>query len=110
MLFISNMHVLLRLRGGKTVTLQANGSVLTQEPLVQKLLEENSKVVGESKICNGRKIVVLEKRYGIGLNALQYMCLKFSTDGKGSLVGIFDHQARNCKFAMRKIAKMQLLS
>ena len=75
MLFVSNTHVLLRLRGGKTVTLMANGSIIPQSSRVQKFLEEHSKVVGESQIYKGRKTVLLEQCYGEGLKTLRYVCL-----------------------------------
>lgn len=77
MLFVSNTHVLLRLRGGKTVTIMANGSIVPQLPRVQKLLEENSRVVGESQIYNGRKTVLLEQKYGDSAKQIRYVALLF---------------------------------
>lgn len=48
MLFVTNTHVLLKLRGGKAVTLMLNGSILPQDFRVQRFLEENSRICGES--------------------------------------------------------------
>ena len=48
MLFVSNSHVLLKLRGGKSVTLLSNGSVIYQQKRVQDYFERAEKVIGES--------------------------------------------------------------
>ena len=48
MLFVSNTHVLLKLRGGRAVTLMLNGCILPQLPRVQRYLQDESRVIGES--------------------------------------------------------------
>ena len=110
MLFVSNTHVLLRLRGGKTVTLMANGSIVPQQPRVQVLLEQNSRVVGESQIYKGRKTVLLEQRYGEGLRLLRYVTLQFAADGVAELVGIFDQPKAQLKKIVQQMAAMLVQS
>ena len=105
MLFVSNTHVLLRLRGGKTVTLMANGSIIPQSSRVQKFLEEHSKVVGESQIYKGRKTVLLEQCYGEGLKTLRYLCLQFYSKGMAELVGVFVQPKKRMKEKMKLLAK-----
>lgn len=108
MLFVSNTHVLLRLRGGKTVTIMANGSIVPQLPRVQKLLEENSRVVGESQIYNGRKTVLLEQKYGDSAKQIRYVALLFQQNGIGQLVGIFDKPKVQMKEKIKKLAVRQI--
>ena len=65
MLFVSNNHVLLKFRGGKTVTLLSNGCIIHQEKRVKRYLEENSTIIGESQISKSKKIILLEQTYGL---------------------------------------------
>ena len=64
MIFVSNIHVLLKFRGGKAVTLLSNGSIIPQDLRIQGYLE-NSKVIGESQIYKGKKTVLLERKYSV---------------------------------------------
>ena len=66
MIFVSNIHVLLKFRGGKAVTLLSNGSIIPQDLRIQGYLE-NSKVIGESQIYKGKKTVLLERKYSVML-------------------------------------------
>ena len=96
MLFVSNTHVLLKFNGGKAVTLLSNGSIVPQLPRIQGYLED-SEVIGESQISNGKKNVLLYQKYGETKNQIRYICLQFSSDGLGELVGIYDQPYKNCK-------------
>ena len=40
----------MKFKGGKTVTLLSNGCIIHQPNEVKKILDDNSKVVGESQI------------------------------------------------------------
>jgi len=75
MLFVSNVHVLLKFRGGKAVTLLSNGCILHQTDRVQRFLEENSQVIGESQIYKGKKTVLLEQEYGDNLEYVRMVAL-----------------------------------
>ena len=74
MYFVSNTHVLLKFNGGKAVTLLSNGSIVPQRPRVQRYLED-SEVIGESQISNGKKNILLEQKYGEGEKNMRYICL-----------------------------------
>ena len=60
MLFVSNNHILLKLRGGKTITLLPNGSIVHQESKIQEMLEDSEYVIGESQMYRGRKTLLFE--------------------------------------------------
>ena len=47
LLFISNYHILCKFRGGQTVTMLSNGSIVHQNEQVQRRLDASS-IVGES--------------------------------------------------------------
>ena len=64
MLFVSNNLVLMKFRGGKTVTLYSNGCILHQDKRVKRYLEENSRIVGESQIYRSKKILLIQQEYG----------------------------------------------
>ena len=63
--FVSNTHILIKFRGGKTVTLLANGSILHQERALQHRLEEAEKVIGESQVYRGHKTLLFQGSYGL---------------------------------------------
>ena len=90
MIFVSNNHVLMRFRGGKTVTLLSNGCIVHQDKRVKRYLEENSKIVGESQISLSKKIVLLEQAYGEELEKFRHVALQFNSLGKAQVVAIFD--------------------
>ena len=60
MLFVTNNHILIKFKGGKAVTLLSNGNIVSQKAAVQKILDEQSVVVGESQIIKGQKTILLE--------------------------------------------------
>ena len=95
MLFISNNHVLMKFRGGKSVTLLSNGSILHQEARIQVYLDQNSKIVGESQIYKGKKTVLLEQKDGEeSEKKTRYIALQFDSFGIGKLVGIYNDYSR----------------
>ena len=63
MLFVSNTHVLLRLRGGKTVTLLSNGNIVHQDERVQYHLEQAKAIIGESQVHRGTKTLLIQDEY-----------------------------------------------
>ena len=81
MLFVSNNHVLMKFKGGKAVTLLSNGCIIHQTDRVQKVLEDNCRVVGESQIFESKKTVLLEQEYGETLNKVRYVALQFESTG-----------------------------
>ena len=96
MLFVSNTHVLLKFNGGKAVTLLSNGSIIAQSTRIQRVLEE-SNVIGESQIYNGRKGVLLEQKYGYPNPKTRILLLSFGTDGMAEIVGSYDQPNKKCK-------------
>ena len=90
MLFVTNHHVLLNFRGGKSVTLLANGSIIHQESRVQDQLEKSERVIGESQLYQGKKTVLLEDEYGENNEKVRHIALRFTKRGQASLVGIFE--------------------
>jgi hypothetical protein len=90
MLFVSNVHILLKFRGGKTVTLLSNGCIIHQTDRVQRLLDTKSKVIGESQIYKGVKTVLLEQAYGDTVELVRLVALQFDKTGLASVVGMFD--------------------
>ena len=78
MLFVSNNHVLMKFRGGKTVTLLSNGCIVHQDKRVKRYLEENSTIVGESQISRSKKIVLLEQKYGVENEKSVIVALQFN--------------------------------
>ena len=103
MIFVSNTHMLLKLNGGKAVTLMLNGCILPQQSRIQHHLEDNSRIVGESQIFNCCKTVLLEQRSGYGLKQVSYITLQFSQDGKAELAGIFPEPKKELK---RKLSRL----
>ena len=107
MLFVTNNHVLLKFRGGKAVTLMSNGSSVPQTDRVQRILEENATVVGESQIFNSQKTVLIKQEYGEDLQFERYVALKFSSDGLATVVGIFDKPVEQMKKKMVQYSEEQ---
>lgn len=95
MLFVSNGHILVKFRDannkpGKAVTLLSNGCMVEQLPRIQKYLDTNSSVVGESQITKGVKIVLLQQYYGENEEKSRLVALEFNKHGLAEVVGIFD--------------------
>lgn len=105
MLFVSNNHVLMKFRGGKAVTLLSNGCIIHQTDRVQRILEENTSVVGESQIFKGKKTVLLLQEYGETLEKERFVALQFNSEGLAELVGIFDEPYEQMKKVMAKFAE-----
>jgi hypothetical protein len=84
------VHILLKFRGGKTVTLLSNGCIIHQTDRVQRLLDTKSKVIGESQIYKGVKTVLLEQAYGDTVELVRLVALQFDKTGLASVVGMFD--------------------
>ena len=93
MLFVSNNHILLKLRGGKTITLLPNGSIVHQESKIQEMLEDSEYVIGESQMYRGRKTLLFEDQYGDSNEHLQHVTMQFTQDGAAKLVGVFQDYA-----------------
>ena len=91
MLFVSNHHVLCKFRGGPSVTMLSNGSILHQENRVANHLGVNSAIVGESLLQQGKKLVLIEQSYGEKLEQKRLILLKFNQDGEASEEGIFEN-------------------
>lgn len=90
MLFVSNNHVLMKFRGGKTATLLSNGCIIHQDKRVKRYLEENSTIIGESQISKGKKIVLLEQKYGVEAEKEVVVALQFNSLGKAQVIATFD--------------------
>ena len=90
MLFVSNNHVLMKFRGGKTVTLLSNGCIVHQDKRVKRYLEENSTIIGESQISRSKKIVLLEQKYGVENEKSVIVALQFNSLGRAQVVATFD--------------------
>ena len=90
MLFVTNSHVLVNFRGGKTITLLANGSIIHQESRIQDNLEKSERVIGESQLYMGKKTVLLEDEFGENNEYIRHIALRFSRRGEARLVGVFD--------------------
>ena len=90
MLFVSNSHVLINFRGGKSVILLSNGSIIHQEKRVQELLEKSERVIAESQLYLGKKTVLLEDEYGEHNENMRHIGLQFNKHGYAQLVGIFE--------------------
>ena len=88
MLFASNNHVLCKFKGGKAVTLLSNGCILYQESRLQRKLDYNSNIVGESVIHNGRKIILLEQKM-LEFESKKYNMIRFDQFGKAHDQGSF---------------------
>ena len=91
MLFISNLHVLVSFKGGKVITLLANGSLIHQQNRVQDLLDSYEKIICESQIFQGKKTVLFEDVYYKDQNdeKVRHMILQFNEEGIGEVQGIF---------------------
>lgn len=90
MLFVSNSHVLLKFRGDKAVTLLSNGCIHQQpKKRIQRYMEEDSKVVGESQIYRGHKTVLFEQEYGDGGDKERHVALQFDSHGDADIAGIY---------------------
>ena len=88
MLFVSNMHVLMKFKGGKVVTLLANGSMIDQGKTEQSYLEgESHEIVGESHIYKEKKTVLVEIDQG---EDSEFVVLQFDQTGKARTTGKFD--------------------
>ena len=81
MLFVTNNHILLKFRGGKAVTLLSNGNIVSQRATVQKILDEQSIVVGESQIIDGQKTILLEQLQVKNLEKTRHVALRFDLNG-----------------------------
>ena len=79
MLFVSNMYVLVKFRGGKSATLMLNGSIIHQESRIKDLLEHSEKVIGESQVFRGKKTVLLEDEFGENNEQVRHIALQFSS-------------------------------
>lgn len=90
MLFVSNLHVLIKFRGDKAVTLLSNGCILQQEDRIQRYIEEHSKIVGESQIYRGNKTVLFEQKHGDELDKKRHIGLQFNSSGLATRAGIFN--------------------
>lgn len=74
MYFVSNNHVLIKLRGGTILTLINNGCIIHQPDAVQAYLKiKNSKIVGESQ--GGKKTLILEQKIGKRQDQEQHVAL-----------------------------------
>jgi len=88
MLFASNNHVLCKFKGGKAVTLLSNGCILHQESRLQRKLDYNSTIVGESVIHDGRKVVLLEEK-NVEFKSKKYNMIRFDQFGEAHDEGSF---------------------
>ncbi len=104
MLFVSNNHVLMKFKGGKAVTLLSNGCIIHQTDRVQKVLEDNCRVVGESQVYESKKTVLLEQEYGDTLNKSRFVALQFESNGLAQIVGIFNEPKAELKKVMAQFA------
>lgn len=95
----------MKFRGGKAVTLLSNGCIIHQTDRVQRILEENTSVVGESQIFKGKKTVLLLQEYGETLEKERFVALQFNSEGLAELVGIFDEPYEQMKKVMAKFAE-----
>ena len=107
MLFVSNNHVLMKFRGGKTVTLLSNGCIVHQEKRVQRYLEENSTIIGESQINRSKKIILLEQRYGVELEFSVIVALEFNQLGKAQVLATFDQYKETMQGQLELFLKTQ---
>ena len=75
MLFVSNMYVLVKFRGGKSATLMLNGSIIHQESRIKDLLDNSEKVIGESQVFRGKKTVLFEDEFGENNEQVRHIAL-----------------------------------
>ena len=84
--FVSNQHILVRFRGGKTVTLRSNGSIISQRSRVQDILDKEScRIVIQTNVQFGKMFLTL-----LDSEEKDLIVLVFGSDGKGDVVGTFD--------------------
>ena len=57
---------------------------------MQKILDEQSVVVGESQIIKGQKTVLLEQVQGENFEKTRHVALKFNFNGIAEIIGVFD--------------------
>ena len=89
MFFVSNVHILVRFRGNKTVILQSNGAIVRQTSRnVQSQLDDKaSQIVGQSFVEFGKKFVAIYNNSDAQEKVIDV--LRFDKDGQAMIVGHF---------------------
>ena len=88
------------------MTLLSNGSIKGQHFRVQRFLEQDSKVIGESQILRGKKTVLMEQEYGETLDKTRIVALQFNSVGEGIEIGIFDEFKEQIKTTIKTYVKI----
>ena len=61
MFFVTNQHILVKFRGGKTVIYKSNGTIIRQYKRIQEILDkENSYFPSKSVVEYGRKFLLVK--------------------------------------------------
>ena len=89
-LFVTNQHLLIKFKSGKTIVFLINGIVVPQKEAIQRYFD-TSPIVSQSFVNNGRKTILLRKRHSSqDYFRNQYICIQFQENGLASIIGKFD--------------------
>ena len=94
-LFVTNNHVLVKFRFGKIVTFRANGNIVFQSRMVQDYLDSDPKLIPQSAVKRGKRLVALDIKEDIGKRNL--IVLEFTEAGVAECVGIFNNYSMEMK-------------
>ena len=104
----------MKFKGGKAVTLLSNGCIIHQPNEVKRILDDNSKVVGESQILQGRKIILLKEQFGVESEVGEHqddkkkerhIALHYDQEGYATIVGIFNDFKQEMSTKLDQFAK-----
>jgi hypothetical protein len=64
--------LLVKFKSGKVVVFQPNGAIVHQDPEIQKMLDDDSEIIGFSYKENGKKYVVLSRNSEYDIVGLEF--------------------------------------
>ena len=98
MYFVSNQHILMRFRTGKTVTLMFNGIIVDQTPrLLDKLDKPSVRIVASTDVEFGKMFLTL-----YDCNEKDLSVIVFNRNGQGEKVASFEQRKSSLKDLIKK--------